>query len=185
MNCSIVTDDWPPLTPPPPHLKCCDKYLLKVNEVIKSSYKHFRKLQLKTHTHTLSAQRTLPETKTKVVCQWCGSSVDKIPCTCICVCVYVCWGDAGAVRATEEEAGLLPFELDLEKKAVFPSCQISLTAMPRSSSQHKLVWQKPWAIHLFTESIHANSIVLITHLSEITSMTGIINSDLYWSHSHY
>lgn len=37
------------------------------------------------------------------------------------VCVHV--SNTGAVRDTGEETGPLPFELDLEKKAVFPSCQ--------------------------------------------------------------
>ncbi len=108
-------------------------------------------------------------------------------CVCVCLCVSVsvcvCQSNTGAVRDTEEETGLLPFELDLEKKAVFPSCQISLTAMPLSSSRHKLVWWKPRAVHLFTESFHTNSKVFITHSSEITSVTAIISSELYWSQS--
>ncbi len=85
---------------------------------------------LQTHTHTHSAHiqhvrkckdssltRTQPGTKLKLSV----SGVDKIVCTCMCVCR----SNTGAVRDAEEETGLLPFELDLEKKAVFPSCQIS------------------------------------------------------------
>lgn len=130
----------------------------KVSEVIKSSYRHFREpqLQLNTHTCTHSARVKVQRQSCSSYHVWgpklklSVSGVGKILCMCICVC----WSNTGAARDTEEETGLLPFELDLEKKAVFPSCQISLTVMPPSCSQHKLVWWKLWAIHLFTASVH-------------------------------
>lgn len=56
--------------------------------------------------------------------------------------------NTGAVRDTEEETCLLAFELDLEKKAVSPSCQISLTVMPPSFGAQTGLAKNP--IHLLT-----------------------------------
>lgn len=64
----------------------------------------------------------------------------------------VCRSNTGAVRDTEEETCLPAFELDLEKKAVSPSCQISLTVMPPSFSA-QIGLEKP---HSLTGSKHSH-----------------------------
>ncbi|MED6252702.1 hypothetical protein ATANTOWER_015570 [Ataeniobius toweri] len=84
-------------------------------------------VHVQVHRHTKHFKCPWPETENLKMSVSGGKAVVRISCMCKCVFPCVCRGNTGAVRDTEEETALLAFELDLEKKAVFASCQIRLT----------------------------------------------------------